>query len=116
MDSVHEVLRVSEKDIEDAPSLVLSTVDTAYLEGIAKLDHGERIILLLNVKEIMTRKDFAQLKQIKDSVEAGIRQEAESGEKSEIQVEEKQEEKREEKPGKKPEEKKKSPQKRIRGK
>jgi purine-binding chemotaxis protein CheW len=119
VDSVREVLRVSEKEIEDAPSLVLSTVDTAYLEGIAKLDGGQRIILLLNVKEIMTKKDFAKLRQIRDTVEAGIREETETATESEIQLEEKREEKseekREKKPGKKRDETKKLPKK-IRGK
>lgn len=92
VDSVHEVLRVSENLIEDAPSLVLSNVDTAYLEGIAKLNGGQRIILLLNVNEIMTKKDFAKLKKIKEQAEVKV--EEKPKEKEEVEVKKKPSKKR----------------------
>lgn len=65
VDNVREVRRIPENLIEDAPSLVLSNVEAGYMEGIAKLDNGERIILLLNIDEIMTKKEFAKLEKIK---------------------------------------------------
>lgn len=64
VDTVHEVLRLSEDKIEPAPSLVLSNLDTSYLEGIAKLDDGHRIVLLLNIAEIMSNKEFLKLGEI----------------------------------------------------
>ncbi len=70
VDGVHEVIRIPENIIEDAPSLVHSSVDTAYLQGIAKLDKGERIILLLRIDEIMNKKDFQKLKKLKDKMQA----------------------------------------------
>ena len=69
VDTVREVLRIPRNKIEDAPTLVLSTVDTAYLDGIAKLDDGSRIILLLNIREMMNKKDFDRLKQVKEQEE-----------------------------------------------
>ncbi len=69
VDSVQEVLRIKENWIEAAPSLVLSNVDTGYLDGIAKLNDGTRIILLLNIDEIMSKKEFLKLHQLKSTVE-----------------------------------------------
>jgi len=62
VDSVQEVLRIQVNRIEAAPALVLSNVDTAYLEGIAKLDEGRRIILLLDIEEIMSAQEYRKLK------------------------------------------------------
>lgn len=64
VDTVHEVLRLQEDKIEPAPSLVLSNLDTSYLEGIAKLDDGQRIVLLLNISDIMSNKEFLKLGEI----------------------------------------------------
>ena len=68
VDSVQEVLRIPENQVEDAPSLVLSNADAGYLEGIAKLENGKRIILLLTLDEIMSKKEFAKLRKIKQNV------------------------------------------------
>jgi purine-binding chemotaxis protein CheW len=66
VESVQEVLRIRENCIENAPSLVLSNVDTGYLEGVAKLDDGQRIILLLNTSEIMNKKEMLTLNSLKN--------------------------------------------------
>jgi purine-binding chemotaxis protein CheW len=87
VDSVREVLRIAQNKIEDAPSLVLSTVDTAYLEGIAKLDDGQRIILLLNIKEMMNKKDFDKLKRVKEREEKKVKEKVEVKVEVEAEVE-----------------------------
>ena len=53
VDRVSEVLRVSAGDIEPAPPVIRS-VDVNYLEGMVKLDGGKRIIMALNISQIMT--------------------------------------------------------------
>jgi purine-binding chemotaxis protein CheW len=65
VDSVNEVIRVPEQNIEDAPTLVRSAIDAEYLEGIAKLDDGQRIILLININEIMSKNEFTKLMELK---------------------------------------------------
>jgi purine-binding chemotaxis protein CheW len=67
VENVNEVLRIPEDQIEDAPSLVQSNLETGYLEGIAKMNQGGRIILLLTLDQLMSTKEFAKLKKIKQS-------------------------------------------------
>lgn len=72
VDNVTEVARIPRSLIEDAPALILSNTDVSYLEGVAKLDNGARIILLLNVDDIMNKKDFQKLKGLKDKLLADV--------------------------------------------
>lgn len=51
VDSVSEVLRVAATQVEP-PSPAVTTVEAAYLRGIAKLE--ERLIILLSLDEILT--------------------------------------------------------------
>lgn len=53
VDRVSEVLRVSTADIEPAPSVVRA-IDGDYLEGMVKLNDGKRIIMFLNINQIIT--------------------------------------------------------------
>ncbi len=48
VDKVSEVLRVNTADIE-APPQIVKNLDTNYLNGIVKLDNGNRLIMLLDV-------------------------------------------------------------------
>jgi purine-binding chemotaxis protein CheW len=61
MDSVHEVVSIPLTAVEPAPELVLSQIDSGYLQGIAKLDGGQRMVLLLNIDEILSRAQFQRL-------------------------------------------------------
>ncbi len=51
VDAVTEVVRVPEDNIEP-PSPMVSTVDTAFVTGIAKVD--KRLIILLDLSKILT--------------------------------------------------------------
>jgi len=57
VDSVSEVMNIKESDVEDAPTLG-TDMDTDFILGMAKVDHGVKILLdinrVLNVDE-MTR-------------------------------------------------------------
>lgn len=64
VDNVQEVLRIPVNLIEEAPTLVASHVDISYLEGIAKLDKGRRIVLLLEINRIMDKKEFSKIQKL----------------------------------------------------
>ncbi|WP_186843808.1 chemotaxis protein CheW [Acetobacterium tundrae] len=48
VDKVSEVMRVSTADIEEAPQIV-KNVDSDFLDGVVKLDNGQRLVMLLDV-------------------------------------------------------------------
>lgn len=58
VDVVSEVLTIPEQSIEPPPSMV-TTVDTAFIVGIAKVD--ERLIILLDLAEVLTIQEQAEL-------------------------------------------------------
>ncbi len=51
VDAVTEVVHVAAENIEP-PSPMVSTVDTAFITGIAKVD--QRLIILLDLREVLT--------------------------------------------------------------
>lgn len=61
VDSVSEVLRISPEDIEPPPPLVVG-LDAEFILGVAKLE--ERLILLLDLKRIVTREERKALQTI----------------------------------------------------
>jgi purine-binding chemotaxis protein CheW len=52
VDAVSEVLSIAEGTVEP-PSPLVSTVDTAFIQGIAKLDG--RLVILVNLEKIFSR-------------------------------------------------------------
>jgi len=59
VDAVTEVLRVSEEAIEPLSSIV-STVDSAFITGIAKVD--DRLIILLDLGKVLSAQETADLR------------------------------------------------------
>jgi purine-binding chemotaxis protein CheW len=59
VDEVLEVLRVSEEVIE-LPSPIITTVDSAFIKGIAKVD--ERLIILLDLGQVLSKEEKADLR------------------------------------------------------
>jgi purine-binding chemotaxis protein CheW len=57
VDGVSEVLRVSDDNIEP-PSPIVTTVDSAFIRGIAKV--GERLIILLDLSHVLTLEEASQ--------------------------------------------------------
>lgn len=60
VDRVYEVSRIS-KDIILPPPQALSHASGERLQGIARLDGGKRIIMLLDPREIMTREELKEM-------------------------------------------------------
>ncbi|NPV87449.1 MAG: chemotaxis protein CheW [Anaerolineae bacterium] len=58
VDSVSEVLTVPDTAIESTPAMV-STVDTAFIVGIAKVD--DRLIILLDLEKVLSTGEQASL-------------------------------------------------------
>lgn len=52
VDKVSEVMRVTVSDIEEPPQIV-KNVDSDYLNGVVKLDNGKRLIMLLDVVNVL---------------------------------------------------------------
>lgn len=58
VDAVSEVLRVSGEAIEP-PSPIVTTVDLAFLRGIARV--GERLVILLDLAHILNQNEMSHL-------------------------------------------------------
>ena len=58
VDGVSEVLRVSQEAIEP-PSPLVTTVDSAFIRGIAKV--GERLVILLDLGKVLNLQEKADL-------------------------------------------------------
>ncbi len=58
VDAVSEVLRVPAESVE-SPSPIITTVDSAFITGIAKV--GERLIVLLDLEKVLSPDEKADL-------------------------------------------------------
>jgi purine-binding chemotaxis protein CheW len=66
VDAVSEVLSVPEEAIEPPPPMV-TTVDTAFITGIAKVGEqgqGQRLVLLLDLGKVLSLQDKAGLQSL----------------------------------------------------
>jgi purine-binding chemotaxis protein CheW len=64
VDAVTEVLRVAEEEVEP-PSPLVTTVDSAFITGIAKVD--ERLIILLDLAQVLSTEEQADLKALQQA-------------------------------------------------
>ncbi|MGQ9677479.1 MAG: chemotaxis protein CheW [Chloroflexota bacterium] len=69
VDSVSEVLRIPADSIE-LPSPVITTVDSDYLRGIAKLDG--RLIILLSLDKVLSADNLESLSHLRLTAETAI--------------------------------------------
>ena len=54
IDSVSEVLKVSRINLEEVPETLNGSARNGYLEKLAKLDGGKRIVLMLNIPALLS--------------------------------------------------------------
>ena len=64
VDAVTEVLRVAEEEVEP-PSPLVTTVDSAFITGIAKVD--SRLIILLDLAKVLSTEEQADLKALQQA-------------------------------------------------
>lgn len=62
VDSVSEVMKLTGKNIDPTPEVISAQVGTEYVCGIARA--GERVITLLDLEKILTRKETDKLSEI----------------------------------------------------
>lgn len=61
VDAVYEVMRVPVEDIEP-PAPMITTVDSAFIVGIAKVEN--RLIILLDLAKVLTIQEQSELKAV----------------------------------------------------
>ncbi len=61
VDNVREVMRMNSSVIDPPPS-VCQSIDKAFLDGVVKMDDGKRLILKLNLKEVINVEDVQYAK------------------------------------------------------
>lgn len=66
VDAVTEVLTIPEDSIEPTPPIV-STIDSSFIIGIAKVD--DRLVILLDLASVLNEKERSSLKSLPESVE-----------------------------------------------
>ena len=58
VDGVSQVLRISGEAVEPPPSMI-TTVNSAFIKGIAKID--EQLVILLDLEKVLTQEETASL-------------------------------------------------------
>lgn len=53
VDSVSEVLRLERNAIDPPPAVISGGIDSAFIDGVGKLDNGQRMVMILNLAEIV---------------------------------------------------------------
>lgn len=59
VDAVSEVMTVDKRNIEPAPEIAKSMYGDEFIEGVGKLDNGERMFLLLRAEELLRDEPYA---------------------------------------------------------
>ena len=62
VDSVSEVIRLPEKNMEPAPAVIADKIGTEYVMGVGKLDN--RLLILLNLDRILGAKELHSIQTI----------------------------------------------------
>jgi len=62
VNSVSEIITLPEENIGPTPEVVSMQIDEDFMSGIARL--GERIIVILNLENILTREEITKLSKI----------------------------------------------------
>jgi len=62
VNSVSEIIALSKDDIEPTPEVISMQIEADFISGIARL--GERIIVILNLENILTKEEITKLTKI----------------------------------------------------
>jgi purine-binding chemotaxis protein CheW len=61
VDSANDVIDIPENAINPAPEII-GSIDTDYIEGVAKMD--DRLLILLDLQKVLTPEEIKQLKTV----------------------------------------------------
>lgn len=64
VDDVKEIEALKKENIENLPQLA-KNIDSSYIEGVGKMDDSDQLLLLLNLKNILSSKEISELENIK---------------------------------------------------
>jgi len=64
VDAVKEVLRLSRNDIDPAPAIVTENGAGKLMQGICKIENGNRMVVLLDVSELLDIKELKTLQSL----------------------------------------------------
>ncbi|MCD6574378.1 chemotaxis protein CheW, partial [Candidatus Aerophobetes bacterium] len=73
VDSVSEVMRLPKNAIEPPPP-IMAGIEARYLRGIGKLEDGKRLLILLNLEEILTVREEDREKDGKEPKLASLKE------------------------------------------
>jgi purine-binding chemotaxis protein CheW len=62
VDSVSEVLRLPEANVEPAPEIIKAKIHADYLKGVGKLD--DRLLILLDLEKVLTEEEMTRVSSI----------------------------------------------------
>lgn len=68
VDSVSEVIRLQEKNVELAPAVIADKMGTEYVLGVGKLDN--RLLILLNLDKLLSTKELHSVQSISSDAAA----------------------------------------------
>ncbi len=66
VDAVNEVLRLSGNDIDPAPGIITENGAGKLMQGICKIENGNRMVVLLDVSELLDIKELKILQSLTD--------------------------------------------------
>ncbi len=61
VDKVNEVLRLPKADIAPTPGIVTGDTENRFIEGVCQLNQGKRMVLLLDINEILSTNDKKEI-------------------------------------------------------
>lgn len=67
VDAATEVSRIPVSDIEATPEMVTTEISKEYLKGVGKV--GDRLIILLDLKQVLTKKEIEEIKEFEKQKE-----------------------------------------------
>ena len=71
VDKVAEVLRLFARNIESTPAIVSGNDNNRFMQGVCKLDNGKRIVILLDVEQLLNPDEMASFNTVEMDAAAG---------------------------------------------
>jgi purine-binding chemotaxis protein CheW len=78
VDQVNEVLRLSKHDIENTPAIITSGKSNRFMDGVCKLDGGKRMVMLLDVEQVLDQSELQSMSSLGDGYETEERRKPKS--------------------------------------
>lgn len=67
VDDVKEIESLKKENIENLPGLA-KKIDSNYIEGVGKMEKSDELLLLLDLRKILSNEEILELENIKDEI------------------------------------------------